>query len=76
MRSTTRSAHVATRRASRPGARPRSTRSSATWRKWRRELIAAERDALLSSRDAGEIGPEVMRRIERDLDLEESRIGG
>jgi NhaP-type Na+/H+ or K+/H+ antiporter len=50
--------------------------SSATWRKWRRELIAAERDALLSSRDAGEIGPEVMRRIERDLDLEESRIGG
>jgi hypothetical protein len=50
--------------------------SSATWRKWRRELIAAERDALLSSRDAGEIGPEAMRRIERDLDLEESRIGG
>jgi CPA1 family monovalent cation:H+ antiporter len=50
--------------------------SSATWRKWRRELIAAERDALVSSRDAGEIGPEAMRRIERDLDLEESRIGG
>jgi NhaP-type Na+/H+ or K+/H+ antiporter len=50
--------------------------SSATWRKWRRELIAAERYALLSSRDAGEIGPEAIRRIERDLDLEESRIGG
>jgi Na+/H+ antiporter len=50
--------------------------SSATWRRWRRELIAAERYALLSSRDAGEIGPEAMRRIERDLDLEESRIGG
>jgi hypothetical protein len=30
----------------------------------------------LSSRDEGKITPEVMRRIERDLDLEESRIGG
>ena len=50
--------------------------SSATWRKWRRELIAAEREALLPSRDSGEIVPEAMRRIERDLDLEESRIGG
>jgi hypothetical protein len=27
-------------------------------------------------RDDGRINPEVMRRIERDLDLEESRIGG
>jgi len=50
--------------------------SSAAWRGWRRELIAAERDALVSLRDEGEISPEVMRRIERDLDLEESRIGG
>ena len=32
--------------------------------------------ALISSRDAGEIGPETMRRIERGLGLEESRIGG
>jgi hypothetical protein len=30
----------------------------------------------VSLRDRGEIGPEVMRRIMRDLDLEESRIGG
>jgi Na+/H+ antiporter len=50
--------------------------SSAAWRAWRRELIAAERQAVLSKRDRGEISPEVMRRIMRDLDLEELRIGG
>jgi Na+/H+ antiporter len=49
---------------------------SAAWRNWRRDLIAAEREAIISLRDDGEISPEVMRRIERDLDLEESRIGG
>jgi monovalent cation/hydrogen antiporter len=50
--------------------------SSAAWRDWRRELLAAERDAIVGLRDRGEISPEVMRRIIRDLDLEESRIGG
>src|SRR5215218_6674137 len=50
--------------------------TSAAWRDWRRELIAAEREAVLSLRDRGEISPEVMRRVMRDLDLEESRIGG
>ncbi len=50
--------------------------SSSTWRKWRRDLIEAERDAVIRMRDGGEISPETMRRIERDLDLEESRIGG
>jgi hypothetical protein len=43
--------------------------SSAAWRNWCRE-------AIVSLRDEGAISPEVMRRIERDLDLEESRIGG
>jgi CPA1 family monovalent cation:H+ antiporter len=52
------------------------TKSSGDWRDWRRELLAAEREALLSLRDEGEISPEVMRRIERDLDLQESRFGG
>jgi NhaP-type Na+/H+ or K+/H+ antiporter len=51
-------------------------KSSGDWREWRRELLAAEREALLSLRDAGEISPEVTRRIERDLDLQESRLGG
>jgi CPA1 family monovalent cation:H+ antiporter len=50
--------------------------SSAAWRNWRRELLSAEREALISLRDRGEISPEVMRRIQRELDLEESRIGG
>ena len=51
-------------------------KSSGDWRGWRRELLAAEREALLSLRDEGKISPEVMRRIERDLDLQESRLGG
>ena len=50
--------------------------SSAAWRRWRRDLIEAEREAIIQMRDGGEISPETMRRIERDLDLEESRIGG
>jgi hypothetical protein len=50
--------------------------SSVAWRNWRRELLTAEREAILSLRDRGELSPEVMRRIQRDLDLEESRMGG
>ena len=52
------------------------TESSLAWRTWRRELLAAEREAIISLRNRGKISPEVMRRIQRDLDLEESRIGG
>ena len=58
------------------GATEEYAQSSETWRNWRRDLIGAEREAILSLRDSGDISPEVMRRIERDLDLEESRIGG
>jgi Na+/H+ antiporter len=58
------------------GATEEYTESSTAGRDWRRALIGAEREAILSLRDRGEISPEVMRRIERDLDLEESRIGG
>jgi Na+/H+ antiporter len=48
--------------------------SSAAWRAWRRGLIAAEREAVLSKRDTGEISLEVMRRVLRDLDFEDSRL--
>jgi monovalent cation/hydrogen antiporter len=48
--------------------------SSAAWRNWRRELITAEREAVLSMRDQGELSPEATRRIMRDLDLEETRL--
>jgi CPA1 family monovalent cation:H+ antiporter len=50
--------------------------SSAAWRNWRRELLAAERKAIVSMRNRGEISPDVMRGIQRELDLEESRIDG
>src|SRR5215212_2796899 len=56
------------------GATDEYAESSAAWRGWRRELLAAERAAIASLRDQGQISPEVMRRIMRDLDLEESRI--
>ena len=38
------------------------------------EVIAAERAALLALRNEGRITDEVMRRVERDLDLEEARL--
>jgi Na+/H+ antiporter len=38
------------------------------------ELLGAQRQRLVSMRDEGSIGDEVMHRIERDLDLEESRL--
>jgi CPA1 family monovalent cation:H+ antiporter len=40
----------------------------------RRELIGVERDALLGLRNEGRLRPDVLRQIERDLDLEEARI--
>ena len=52
------------------------SQSSAAWHAWRRDLIAAEREAVLRRRDRDEIGPEAMRRVLRDLDLEDSRLEG
>lgn len=46
---------------------------SAAWRAWRRELLQAERAAILELRDRGELSVDAVRRIERDLDLEEAR---
>ena len=40
----------------------------------RRELIAAERATLIGLRNDGRIRNELVRRIERDLDLDEARI--
>lgn len=58
------------------GATEEYNQDSSAWRNWRRQLIAAEREAIVGLRDAGAISPEIMRRIQHDLDLEESRIGG
>jgi hypothetical protein len=38
------------------------------------EVFDAQRDALLALRNGGDISEEVRRRVERDLDLEESRL--
>ena len=40
----------------------------------RRELIGVEREALLTLRNEGRLRPEVLRPIERELDLEEARL--
>jgi Na+/H+ antiporter len=39
-----------------------------------RDLMQAQRETLLEMRDRGEINDEVMRRIERELDLEDARL--
>jgi NhaP-type Na+/H+ and K+/H+ antiporter len=48
---------------------------SAAYRRLLRELLTAERDELLALRNEGHISDQVRRRVERDLDLEESRLG-
>ena len=40
----------------------------------RRDLIAAERSSLLTLRNEGKVDQETVRRVERDLDLDEARI--
>jgi Na+/H+ antiporter len=45
------------------------------WRRLMYELFDAQRERLVTLRNRGEISDEVRRRIERDLDLEESRLG-
>ena len=47
---------------------------SADYQRLRRELLEAERAAVLDLRRKGVINDEVMRRVERDLDLEDSRL--
>jgi len=47
---------------------------SLKYQRLRRELLQAERSAVVELRNTGEISDEVMRRVERDLDLEASRV--
>jgi Na+/H+ antiporter len=44
------------------------------WRRLMHELYAAQRDELLQLRNSGEIGEDIRRNVERDIDLEETRI--
>jgi CPA1 family monovalent cation:H+ antiporter len=52
----------------------RIEKQSLKYQKLRRELLEAERRAVVELRNTGEISDEVMRRVERDLDLEVSRL--
>ena len=47
---------------------------SAAYQRLLNELLRAQRQTLIRLRNEGKIGDEVMHRIERDLDLEESRL--
>ena len=47
---------------------------SAAFQRFMTELLRAQRSTLLELRNEGRISDEVMHRIERDLDLEESRL--
>jgi monovalent cation/hydrogen antiporter len=47
---------------------------SLSYQRLRRELLGAERQAVFDLRRNGKISDETMRRIERDLDLEDARL--
>ena len=47
---------------------------SVSYQRLTREMIEAQRGAILWMRNEGSISIEVMRRVERDLDLEETRL--
>jgi len=47
---------------------------SVAYQRLARELIEAQRIALIELRDSGDINDDVLRRIERELDLEDSRL--
>ena len=47
---------------------------SAAFQRLMREVLHTQRRTLIQLRDEGKIGDEAMHRIERDLDLEESRL--
>ena len=49
---------------------------SETYARFMREVIGAQREVLLELRNTGTITDEVMRKVEFDLDLEETRLGG
>ena len=47
---------------------------SQSYQRVRRELLDAERSAIIALRNEGRIAEEVMHRVQRDLDLEDSRL--
>jgi hypothetical protein len=47
---------------------------SLAYQRLRRQLLEAERGAVLALRNEGMISEDVMHRVQRDLDLEDSRL--
>ena len=47
---------------------------TATYRRLRRQMLATERDTFVKLRDAGRLDDEVLRRVHRELDLEEAML--
>ncbi|MGH3435021.1 MAG: Na+/H+ antiporter [Sciscionella sp.] len=47
---------------------------AAAFRRLRRTMLGAEREVFVSARDAGEIDDEVLRTVQRELDLEEAAL--
>jgi monovalent cation/hydrogen antiporter len=56
------------------GADGKIEKRSLKYQRLRRELLDAERQAVVEMRNMGEISDAVMRKVERDLDLEVSRL--
>src|SRR5207249_3679104 len=52
----------------------RSPSRSSAGRRLRQEVLQAERSAVIRLRDQGRIDDEVLRQVERELDLEEQRL--
>ena len=68
------SGSTASRARSDPDGDGKIEKRSLKYQRLRRELLEAERHAVVELRNTGEIRDEVMRRVERDLDLEASRL--
>jgi CPA1 family monovalent cation:H+ antiporter len=49
-------------------------RQSYAYQRLRRKVLEAERAEIIRLRNVGKITDEIMRRIERDLDLEDTRL--
>jgi monovalent cation/hydrogen antiporter len=58
------------------GGAPDAVQPVLRYRDLRRGVIEVERRTLLELRRSGEVTADVVRRVERDLDLEETRLGG
>ena len=63
-------ARAARRRVGRRGVEDRSQ----AYQRLRRELLDAEKQAIVHLRRSGVIGDDVMDRVQRDLDLEDQRL--